>query len=90
MKTAAPPSKAPKPQKLGYMEERELRALPRKIEELESRQGELFAAVADPDFYKSPKEEIARVKLELETVAGEIETAYRRWETLEEKKGGAS
>jgi ATP-binding cassette subfamily F protein uup len=46
--------------------------------------------MTDPGFYKNPKEEIARVKLELETVEEEIETAYQRWETLEEKKGGAS
>ena len=56
------------------------------IEALESRQESLYAGMADPDFYKRPKEEIARVKGELETVERDIETAYQRWEALEQKK----
>jgi ATP-binding cassette subfamily F protein uup len=72
------------------MEARELKELPSKIEELESRQSELYAAMTAPDFYKNPKEEISRVKSELETVERGIESAYHRWESLENKKGGES
>jgi ATP-binding cassette subfamily F protein uup len=71
------------------MEERELKSLPQEIERLESRHEALCADMADPAFYKRPKEEMARVKSELETLEGNIETAYQRWETLEQKKGGA-
>ena len=88
-KAHVPSSKIPKPQKLGYMEARELKTLPQKIEDLESSQKSLYARMSAPDFFKNPKEEIARVKAELETVEREIDTAYQRWEALEQKKGEA-
>jgi len=87
IKNASSASKSNKPQKLGYMETRELKALPQKIEDLESRQKVLYATMADPDFYKSPKDEIARVKADMEKVEQDIETAYQRWVVLEQKKG---
>lgn len=87
-KNTSPASEISKPRKLGFMEARELKALPQKIEDLESCQKALYATMTDPDFYKSPKDEIARVKAELETVEQDIETAYLRWEALEQKKGG--
>jgi ATP-binding cassette subfamily F protein uup len=85
-KTTLPPSKKQASQKLGYMEARELKALPGKIEDLESRQKSLYTAMSDPDFFKCPREEIARVKGELESVEGNIDAAYQRWEALEKKK----
>ena len=88
-KAHVPSSKIPKPQKLGYMEARELKTLPQKIEDLESSQKSIYASMSAPDFFKNPKEEIARVKAELETVEREIDTAYQRWEALEQKKGEA-
>jgi ATP-binding cassette subfamily F protein uup len=72
-----------KPAKLGYMQKRELNDLPKKIDTLESRQKELFEAMSDPLFYKKGKAEIARVKAHLDRVENEIETAYLRWEELE-------
>jgi ATP-binding cassette subfamily F protein uup len=80
--TAARPS-----QKLGYMQQRELQALPQKIEALESEQAALFATLSDPLFYKKGKAEIARVKSNLDRVEQEIETAYRRWEELDSHGG---
>ncbi len=73
-----------KPAKLGYMQKRELKDLPQKIDTLESRQKELFEAMSDPLFYKKEKEEIARLKAHLDRVENEIETAYLRWQELEE------
>jgi ATP-binding cassette subfamily F protein uup len=70
-------------QKLGYMQQREMQELPRKIEALESEQKELFAILSDPLYYKKEKDEIAGVKSNLDRLEGEIETAYRRWEELE-------
>jgi ATP-binding cassette subfamily F protein uup len=72
--------------KLGYMQEREMRDLPQKIEALESKQKELFAILSDPLFYKKEKYEIAGVKSDLDRVEREIETAYHRWEELETMK----
>jgi ATP-binding cassette subfamily F protein uup len=72
-----------RPAKLGYMQNRELNDLPQKIDTLESRQKELFEAMSDPLFYKKGKEEIARVKAHLDRVENEIETAYLRWQELE-------
>jgi ATP-binding cassette subfamily F protein uup len=71
------------PRKLGYMQKRELQALPRRIEDLEAAQKELFAVVSAPLFYKKAKDEIVRIKSDLDRVEHEIEAAYRRWEELE-------
>ena len=72
-----------KPAKLGYMQKRELNELPQKIDTLETRQKELYEAMSDPLFYQKDKAEIARVKANLDLVEKEIETAYLRWEELE-------
>jgi ATP-binding cassette subfamily F protein uup len=89
LKKVRPKPKARPPQKLGYMQQREMQELPRKIEALESEQTKLFAIVSDPLFYKKEKGEIAGVKADLDRVEGEIETAYRRWEELEAIKSQA-
>jgi ATP-binding cassette subfamily F protein uup len=78
-KSAARPSR-----KLGYMQQRELQDLPHKIETLEAEQKELAAILCDPLFYKKGKDEIAGVKKNHDRVQHEIETAYHRWEELEE------
>ena len=82
-KKIRPKPRPHKPVKLGYMQERELNDLPQKIDALESNRKELFEAMSDPLFYKKSKEEIARVKTHLDRVENEIETAYLRWEELE-------
>jgi len=82
-KKARPKPETRSPQKLGYMQQRELQELPGKIEALESEQKELFALMSDPAFYKKEKAHIAEVKADLDRVEREIETAYRRWEELE-------
>jgi ATP-binding cassette subfamily F protein uup len=71
------------PRKLGYMQQRELQDLPRKIELLEAEQKTLAAILSDPLFYQKAKDEIAGTKKNLDRIEHEIETAYRRWEELE-------
>jgi ATP-binding cassette subfamily F protein uup len=71
--------------KLGYMEQRELEALPQLIEDLEAEQQHLFATVSNPDFYKKPKSEITCLKARLETVEADLATAYERWQDLESR-----
>lgn len=72
-----------KPRKLGYMQQRELEALPKKIEDLEAEQQHLFTVVSGPDFYKKSKTEITTLQSRLESVETEIAAAYERWEALE-------
>jgi ATP-binding cassette subfamily F protein uup len=73
----------PARKKLGYMQKRELEALPGRIETLEARQQELFQTMSDPDFYRQEGERIARVKNELARVEKDLEAAFARWEALE-------
>ena len=76
-----PPAGAPK--KLGYMQQRELDALPERIESLESRQEELFQVMSAEDFYRQDGQRIAAVKRELALVEQDLEKAFARWEALE-------
>jgi ATP-binding cassette subfamily F protein uup len=81
-KPAAAPK--PKPAKLSYKDQRELEALPARIEALESEQDGLHAAMADPAFYQQDKAAIAAAKQRAEVLERELSEAYQRWEALEE------
>ena len=70
--------------KLGYMEERELKTLPEKIEKLEVQQKELFQLMSGPDFYKQQKSEIVKTTEKVESLKEDLNKAYKRWEELEE------
>ncbi len=72
-----------KPLKLGYMEKRELEALPGKIEALEAEHQKLCSILSDPDFFRQEKDRIAIAKKDLEKVEQALETAFERWEALE-------
>jgi len=72
--------------KLSFKEERELEALPLKIEKLEEEQEEIFALLADINFYQREPKEIARVNSRSETLAQELLEVYQRWEFLEASK----
>ena len=74
------PRKAPR---LGYMQQRELDALPQKIDALEAKQQALYDSSSDPEFFKKDKKELTSIKTRLLEVAQEIEAAYLRWEELE-------
>ena len=72
-----------KPQKMSYMQKRELDQLPQMIDTLETEQKDLYELMSDPLFYKKGKEKIAAAKDRLGKVEHEIETAYLRWEAIE-------
>jgi ATP-binding cassette subfamily F protein uup len=72
-----------KARKLGFMEKRELKELPLKIDAFEAEQKELYTAMSDPMFYKKGKEEITRIQTHLAELEDEIKAAYLRWEALE-------
>jgi ATP-binding cassette subfamily F protein uup len=83
----AKPKSAPspeKPRKLGYKEQRELEALPQRIETLEAEQQMLYKTVSDAEFYKKEKAEITATRSRLDAVESEIALAYERWEILDQ------
>ena len=76
----------PKLVKLSYKEQRELEQLPQLLEELETKITALQAEIADPAFFQQAHD-ITDVKLKaLADTEAELETAFLRWEELEEKK----
>ena len=76
----------PKSVKLSYKEQRELEQLPQLLEELENKITELQAEIAEPAFFQQAHD-ITDAKLKaLADTEAELETAFLRWEELEEKK----
>ncbi len=76
------------PKKLTYMAQRELAELPARIESLEAELEEIHSTMAEPGFYRSPGESIARMKSRLATLEASLSAAYSRWEELEAASGG--
>lgn len=76
----------PKSVKLSYKEQRELEQLPQLLEELETKITALQAEIADPAFFQQAHD-ITDAKLKaLADTEAKLETAFLRWEELEEKK----
>ena len=71
--------------KLGYMEKRELDALPQQIEVMEVEQEALFEKMSAPDFYKTDGQGISQIKARQEELEILLEKAYVRWEELESR-----
>jgi ATP-binding cassette subfamily F protein uup len=82
---APPPAAAPvRPRtKLSYKDQRELEALPARIEALEAEVGALQARLADPATYREGGAVVAEVQARLGAVEAELTDAYARWEALE-------
>ncbi|MEQ8803597.1 MAG: ABC transporter ATP-binding protein, partial [Haliea sp.] len=74
---------APARRKLSYKEQRELEALPGKIEELEQQQAAYQAQAADPAFYQQGRDTMDKVLAELAAVEEALEAAIERWTELE-------
>ncbi len=83
-KKGKPKSVATGPRKLTFKEQRELEALPGLIENLEEEKHNLFAALADPELYKTAGQEVAHLQARLDELEAELELAYARWEFLED------
>ena len=73
--------------RLSYREQRELVALPERIEELEVATAGLNDTVAGPNFYREPPDSIKTTLTRLEQMRAELETSYARWEDLEARRG---
>jgi ABC transport system ATP-binding/permease protein len=85
-------SQAPEPERprtkkagLSYKEQKELEALPARIETLEGEHNRLLATLAEPNFYRRPPAEQASLKAKAEQLEAEINTALSRWQELENK-----
>jgi len=74
--------------KLKYKEKLELEKLPGQIEELESKIASTNETIANPEFYKKPKDQISRVQAESKELQAKLKDAYQRWEELEEIAAG--
>ncbi|USH01018.1 ABC transporter ATP-binding protein [Grimontia kaedaensis] len=70
--------------KLSYKLQRELEALPQLIENLENEIAKIQESVNDPAFFQKSTEETQPVLQRLSEAEAELETAFERWEELEE------
>ncbi|HEU4621892.1 MAG TPA: ATP-binding cassette domain-containing protein [Burkholderiaceae bacterium] len=75
--------------KLGYLEQRELEALPERIAELETEQSDLQKLLANPDTYVSGAHDIGRLTNRLDEVSAALDTAITRWTELEDRAQAA-
>ena len=68
---------------MSYKEVRELEALPERISELEMEKETLHLTLADPEYYRTAKDAVAKLTARLAQLERELAEAYRRWEELE-------
>ena len=78
---SAPPQVAPR-RKLGYKEQRELDALPDRIDELEREQKALGELLAQPALYTETPQRVAEVQARYDAIDAELMELMERWETL--------
>lgn len=84
MEAPVTPMVANKPkQKLSYKYQRELEAMPEKIEQVEQKLAELHNFVNDASFFSKPHTEQASVYQALEQMQTELDTLMARWLQLE-------
>ena len=69
--------------KLSFKERRELEALPRAIEDLETRQKALHLEMAAPDYHRQGAQRISAARSELVAIERDLAAAYSRWEELD-------
>ena len=84
---AMPNLQKEKPRKLTFKEQKELDALPKRIEGLDAEQLQIMAAMADPAFYRDSGNKVAETKARLDSIEKELSEVYKRWEDLEALKG---
>ena len=82
----AAPAPAPRPAaartKLSYKEQRELDALPGRIEELEAEQKRIADLLAGSEIYVSEPQRVGELQARHEAIDEELLLALERWETL--------
>ena len=73
--------------KLSYNEQRELEALPARIDALEEEQSRLRKESESPDFYKESADHIRKVLARLDALGPELEHTIERWLDLDQRNG---
>ena len=87
--TAPPEGRSPaKRVRLGYMEGRELAALPGEIEALEREQAGISARMSDPAYHAHGPERVRADTRRLQEIDSELAAKYERWEVLEARAAG--
>ncbi|MEF8793097.1 ATP-binding cassette domain-containing protein [Thiohalorhabdus sp.] len=86
--TAKPRAPKASPKGLSNWERRELDELPVRIEDLEGRIEALTGRLGDPAVYQDAATDLQALHSELSELQAELDSAYRRWEELEQKEAG--
>ncbi|HYM24582.1 MAG TPA: ATP-binding cassette domain-containing protein, partial [Vicinamibacterales bacterium] len=73
------------PKRLSYMEQRELDALPAKIEALEAEQSALSDKVSHPEFYKEGAAAIEQTLSRQKAIERDLHDLYARWDALDSR-----
>jgi len=76
----------PEARRLSYKEQRELEALPARIEALESEQRALGQKIAGADFYKEAPDAIKASLARVDELQRELTAVYARWDALESRR----
>ena len=76
-----------KAKKLSFKEQRELEAMPQKIQVLEAEREQINARMGDPGFYQLEKAVISAAQNRLAVIDKELLAVYARWELLEATQG---
>ena len=80
-----PAKRKERERKLSYKEKHELQNLPAQIDTLETEQGQLHQQMANPEIYKEGDGNvIGSMQKRLQEIEAELETAYSRWDELEQ------
>ncbi len=81
------PAEQPKARlaRLGYKEQRELEQLPQQIEQMEAEVEAIHEDMASASFYRQSSAQITDRKATLARIEADLQTAYQRWDELEQQ-----
>jgi len=71
---------------IDQQDQKELKALPRKIEKLEGEIEQLHQRFADPEFFQQDSQHIAEAQKQLSQYEQSLEELFERWEILEDSR----
>jgi ABC transport system ATP-binding/permease protein len=79
---ASPTPSTAAPRKLSYKEQRELEALPARIESLETEQAAIAERLASPELYAAEPQRVPELQARHAAIEDELMHALERWEAL--------
>jgi ATP-binding cassette subfamily F protein uup len=85
---ATAPAAAPKARKLSYKDQRELTALPERLQGLEAEKGRIESELADGTLYRGSQGALQERLQRLAAISDELESGYARWTQLEGQAAG--